>query len=140
MEAYAYKICDFNHNQKLRERVLKYLPMSHLYIDQAINEWHKDVVEKLKAAGHLYESFLTGEEIDARNEAAGRSKHLGYDNSERELDQATKDKYLAEGRSPALRLRVPEGDISFVDLVLQPCLYIRNKHIIVDILLTPTKI
>lgn len=78
---------------------------------------YKDVVEKLKAAGHLYESFLTGEEIDARNEAAGRAKQLGYDNSERDLDQATKDKYLAEGRSPALRLRVPDSDISFTDLV-----------------------
>jgi glutamyl-tRNA synthetase len=74
-------------------------------------------VEKLKAAGHLYESFLTGEEIDARNEAAGRSKHLGYDNSERNLDQATKEKYLSEGRTPALRLRVPDTDISFEDLV-----------------------
>jgi len=78
---------------------------------------YKQVVEKLKAAGHLYESFLTGEEIDARNEAAGRAKQLGYDNSERELDQATKDKYLAEGRSPALRLRVPDSDITFTDLV-----------------------
>jgi glutamyl-tRNA synthetase len=78
---------------------------------------YKDVVEKLKAAGHLYESFLTGEEIDARNEAAGRAKQLGYDNSERDLDQATKDKYLAEGRSPALRLRVPDSDITFTDLV-----------------------
>ena len=78
---------------------------------------YKDVVEKLKASGHLYESFLTGEEIDARNEAAGRAKQLGYDNSERDLDQATKDKYLAEGRSPALRLRVPDCEISFTDLV-----------------------
>lgn len=78
---------------------------------------YKEVVEKLKAAGHLYESFLTGEEIDARNEAAGRAKQLGYDNSERDLDQATKDNYLAEGRSPALRLRVPDSDITFTDLV-----------------------
>jgi glutamyl-tRNA synthetase len=78
---------------------------------------YKEVVEKLKAAGHLYESFLTGEEIDARNEAAGRAKQLGYDNSERDLDQATKDKYLAEGRSPALRLRVPDSEITFTDLV-----------------------
>jgi len=80
-------------------------------------EIYKEVVEKLKSAGHLYESFLTGEEIDARNEAAGRAKQLGYDNSERDLDQATKDKYLAEGRSPALRLRVPDSDITFTDLV-----------------------
>jgi glutamyl-tRNA synthetase len=78
---------------------------------------YKEVVEKLKAAGHLYESFLTGEEIDARNEAAGRAKQLGYDNSERDLDRSQKDKYLAEGRTPALRLRVPDSEISFTDLV-----------------------
>ena len=80
-------------------------------------EIYLEVIQKLKDAGHLYESFLTGEEIDARNEAAGRAKQLGYDNSERDLDQATKDMYLAEGRTPALRLRVPDSDISFTDLV-----------------------
>ena len=80
-------------------------------------EIYLEVIQKLKDAGHLYESFLTGEEIDARNEAAGRAKQLGYDNSERDLDQATKEKYLAEGRTPALRLRVPDSDISFNDLV-----------------------
>jgi Glutamyl- and glutaminyl-tRNA synthetases len=78
---------------------------------------YKEAIEKLKAAGHLYESFLTGEEIDARNEAAGRAKQLGYDNSERDLDRSQKDKYLAEGRTPALRLRVPDSEISFTDLV-----------------------
>ncbi len=81
------------------------------------SEIYLAVIEKLKAAGHLYESFLTGEEIDARNEAAGRAKQLGYDNSERDLDQAQKAHYLAEGRTPALRLRVPDADISFTDLV-----------------------
>jgi glutamyl-tRNA synthetase len=80
-------------------------------------EIYLEVIQKLKDAGHLYESFLTGEEIDTRNEAAGRAKQLGYDNSERDLDQETKDKYLAEGRTPALRLRVPDSDISFTDLV-----------------------
>ena len=28
--------------------------MSHLYIDQAINEWHKDVVEKLPLIREKY--------------------------------------------------------------------------------------
>ena len=78
---------------------------------------YQQAIDKLKAAGHLYESFLTGEEIDARNEAAGRAKQLGYDNSERDLDRSQKDKYLAEGRTPALRLRVPDSEISFTDLV-----------------------
>lgn len=76
-----------------------------------------DVIEKLKASGHIYESFLTGEEIDERNKANGRAVQLGYDNSERELSEEARATYKAEGRSPALRLRVPDVDITFNDLV-----------------------
>jgi glutamyl-tRNA synthetase len=75
------------------------------------------VIEKLKASGHIYESYLNAEEIDARNKAAGRAVQLGYDNSERELTDAEREAYRAEGRQPALRLRVPDQDISFTDLV-----------------------
>jgi glutamyl-tRNA synthetase len=78
---------------------------------------YQEVIEKLKAAGHLYESYLTGEEIEALNIAAGRDPKMGYDNSERDLSDADREKYRAEGREPALRLRVPDQDISFVDLV-----------------------
>ncbi len=80
-------------------------------------EHYQAVVEKLKASGHIYESFLTGEEIEERNKAAGRAVQLGYDNSERDLSESDRQRYLAEGREPALRLRVPDQDITFVDLV-----------------------
>lgn len=76
-----------------------------------------EVIEKLKATGHIYESFLTGEEIDERNKANGRAVQLGYDNSERDLSEEQKAAYKAEGRTPALRLRVPDVDITFNDLV-----------------------
>lgn len=78
---------------------------------------YMEVIEKLKASGHIYESFLTAEEIEQRNKDNGRAVQLGYDNSERELSAEARAAYLAEGRSPALRLRVPDQDISFVDLV-----------------------
>ena len=78
---------------------------------------YQEVVQKLLASGHLYESFLTGEEIEARNIANSRAVQLGYDNSERDLSAADRDAYLAEGRQPALRLRVPDQDITFADLV-----------------------
>jgi glutamyl-tRNA synthetase len=76
-----------------------------------------EVIEKLKASGHIYESYLTGEEIDERNKAAGRAVQLGYDNSERNSTEEERAAYRAEGRSPALRLRVPDVDITFTDLV-----------------------
>ncbi|MEF2979351.1 glutamate--tRNA ligase [Subtercola sp. YIM 133946] len=76
-----------------------------------------DLIEKLKASGHLYESYSTADEIDARNEANGRAKQLGYDNFDRDLTDEQRAAFRAEGRSPALRLRVPDADLSFDDLV-----------------------
>ena len=80
-------------------------------------EIYQDVIQKLKAAGHLYESYLNADEIKERNLAAGRDPQMGYDNSERELSDSERERYIAEGREPALRLRVPDQDISFTDLV-----------------------
>jgi glutamyl-tRNA synthetase len=76
-----------------------------------------DLIGKLKASGHLYESFVTGDEMEARNVANGRDAKQGYDNFERELTEDERDALKAEGREPALRLRVPDTDLSFTDLV-----------------------
>jgi glutamyl-tRNA synthetase len=78
---------------------------------------YRDVIDRLVAAGHVYESFSDAAEIDARNEAAGRSKQLGYDNFDRNLTDEQRAAFRAEGREPALRLRVPDADLSFDDLV-----------------------
>ncbi|GAB2513075.1 glutamate--tRNA ligase [Paramicrobacterium agarici] len=78
---------------------------------------YDDVIEKLKASGHLYESFSTAEEIEARNVQAGRPAQHGYDNYDRELTDEQRAAFRAEGRQPALRLRVPDEDLSFSDLV-----------------------
>jgi glutamyl-tRNA synthetase len=75
------------------------------------------IIEQLKASGHLYESFATGEEIEARNIANGRDPKQGYDNFERDLTEAERAAFRAEGREPALRLRVPDTDLGFDDLV-----------------------
>ena len=81
------------------------------------SEIYADVVERLKASGHVYESYSTADEIDARNEAAGRPKQLGYDNFDRDLTDEQRAAFRAEGRAPALRLRVPDVDLGFDDLV-----------------------
>jgi glutamyl-tRNA synthetase len=78
---------------------------------------YRELIDRLKASGHIYESFATGEEIEARNVSLGRDPKLGYDNFERDLTDAQKAAYRAEGREPALRLRVPDIDLSFDDLV-----------------------
>ena len=78
---------------------------------------YRGVIDQLVASGHLYESYSTADEIDARNEASGRAKQLGYDNFDRDLSDEQKAAFRAEGRQPALRLRVPDTDLSFTDLV-----------------------
>ena len=83
-------------------------------------EIYRDIANRLLEAGHLYESFSTAEEIDARNEAAGRPKQLGYDNFDRGLSEEQKNAFRAEGRAPALRFRVPDIDLGFDDLVRGP--------------------
>ncbi|MBX3193885.1 MAG: glutamate--tRNA ligase [Microbacteriaceae bacterium] len=79
-----------------------------------------DLIERLKESGHLYESFVTPEEMDARNDANGRDRQQGYDNFERDLTNEQRAAYRAEGRVPALRLRVPDTELSFEDLVRGP--------------------
>jgi len=78
---------------------------------------YREVLDKLIASGAVYESYSTAEEIDARNEANGRAKQLGYDNFDRDLTDEQKAAFRAEGREPAWRLRVPDGDITYVDLI-----------------------
>ncbi|MFD5214670.1 glutamate--tRNA ligase [Microbacterium sp. NPDC058345] len=78
---------------------------------------YREVIDKLIATGALYESYSTAEEIDARNEANGRAKQLGYDNFDRDLTDEQKAAFRAEGRQPALRLRVPDEDLTYVDLI-----------------------
>jgi glutamyl-tRNA synthetase len=78
---------------------------------------YADVLQKLIESGAVYESYSTAEEIDARNEAAGRAKQLGYDNHDRHLTDEQKAAFRAEGREPAWRLRVPDHDLTYVDLI-----------------------
>jgi glutamyl-tRNA synthetase len=78
---------------------------------------YRGVLDALIASGAVYESYSTAAEIDARNEANGRAKQLGYDNFDRDLTEEQKAAFRAEGREPAWRLRVPDEDLTYVDLI-----------------------
>ncbi|MGV9481985.1 glutamate--tRNA ligase [Gordonia aichiensis] len=78
---------------------------------------HNDVVKQLLEAGEAYEAFSTPEEVEARHRAAGRDPKLGYDNFDRDLTDEQREAYRAEGRKPVVRLRMPDHDISWDDLV-----------------------
>ena len=78
---------------------------------------YADVVEKLKASGHVYEAYSTNDEVEARHRAAGRDPKLGYDGFDRDLTEDQRAAYRDQGRVPVLRMRMPDQDVSWLDLV-----------------------
>ncbi|MBD3688902.1 glutamate--tRNA ligase [Nanchangia anserum] len=78
---------------------------------------YADVARRLVEGGYAYESYSTPEEIRARHEANGRNPNLGYDGFDRDLSEEQKAAYRAQGREPVLRMRMPDDDITFTDLV-----------------------
>ncbi len=80
-------------------------------------EIYREVVAKLLDAGEAYYAFSTPEEVEARHVAAGRNPKLGYDNFDRDLTDAQRAAFLDEGRQPVVRLRMPDGDLGWDDLV-----------------------
>jgi len=78
---------------------------------------YRDVIDKLVAAGEVYEAYSTPEEVEARHVAAGRNPKLGYDNHDRALTDEQRGQFAAEGRSPVLRLRMPDEELWWDDLI-----------------------
>ncbi|MCR8694796.1 glutamate--tRNA ligase [Rhodococcus rhodochrous] len=78
---------------------------------------HLEIVQKLVDAGEAYESFSTPEEVEERHKAAGRDPKLGYDNFDRDLTSEQRQAFLDEGRKPVVRLRMPDEDLTWNDLV-----------------------
>lgn len=76
---------------------------------------YADVAARLYAAGLAYECFCSQEESAARAKAAGRPP--GYDNHCRRLTDEDRAARLAEGRSPVLRLQMPDEPTTFTDLI-----------------------
>ena len=78
---------------------------------------YRDVVAALLEAGEAYYAFSTPEEVEARHIAAGRNPKLGYDNFDRQLTDSQRAAFLAEGRKPVVRMRMPDEDLAWDDLV-----------------------
>jgi glutamyl-tRNA synthetase len=78
---------------------------------------YQDVIGRLREGGFVYESYSTPDEIEARHRAAGRDPKLGYDGFDRHLTEEQLAQFKAEGREAVLRLRMPDEDITFNDLV-----------------------
>lgn len=80
-------------------------------------EIYREVAAKLLEAGYAYESFSTPQEIEERHRAKGEDPKLGYDGYDRDLTDEQKAAFRAQGREPVLRIRMPDEDVTFTDLV-----------------------
>lgn len=85
---------------------------------------YADVADRLVAAGLAYESFSTPEEVAERRRRRGEDPKLGYDNADRGTTPEQAEQMRAQGRTPVLRLAMPDGDgsgeITWDDLVRGP--------------------
>ena len=80
------------------------------------SDLYTDALAKLAASSYTYDCFCTTEEVDARRKASG-SKVMGYDGFCRELSAEQRAAFEAEGRKSIVRFRMPDGSITWHDLV-----------------------
>ncbi len=79
---------------------------------------YQNVVARLLESGALYESFVTAEEMEARNVAAGRDPRQGYDNHERDLTAEARARIPGpRGVSPRCGSGSRDADVTIHDLI-----------------------
>ena len=86
------------------------------YFQSERSELYADALARLKQSSRTYDCYCTNEEAAARRKAAG-SKVQGYDGFCRELTDEQVAAFRAEGRQPVVRFRMPDGSITWNDLV-----------------------
>jgi glutamyl-tRNA synthetase len=86
------------------------------YLQSERGEIYRDVLERLRESKYTYDCYCTTEEVAARRQASG-SKVMGYDGHCRELTDDQVAAFEDDGRAPVVRFRMPDGEITFDDLV-----------------------
>lgn len=81
---------------------------------------YDEVRTRLVEGGYVYESFSTPAEVEARHRAAGRDPKLGYDNADRDLTADAVAALREQGRPGVLRMRMPDSELAWDDLVRGP--------------------
>ncbi len=86
------------------------------YLQSERGDLYRDVLARLAESKFTYECYCTTEEVAGRRTAAG-SKVQGYDGFCRELSDEQVSAFRADGRAPVVRFRMPEGSVTWDDLV-----------------------
>ena len=88
------------------------------YLQSERFDTYAEVARRLHEAGKAYDCYCSQEEVDERREAArAENKTSGYDGHCRDLDAHQVADFVAAGRRPVLRFRMPDRPIVFQDLV-----------------------
>jgi glutamyl-tRNA synthetase len=90
------------------------------YIQTERGDIYREVVGKLLAAKLAYRCFCTREEIEAREAARAHRSPSGYDGFCRNLSEERIAELEAMSVPSVVRMRVPDADIAFDDLVRGP--------------------
>ncbi len=86
------------------------------YFQSERGELYADALARLRGSSYTYDCYCTNEEVDARRKASG-SKVMGYDGFCRDLTEEQVAAFVADGRRPVVRFRMPDGSITWTDLV-----------------------
>jgi len=86
------------------------------YFQSERGDLYRDALARLRESSYTYDCFCTNEEVDARRKVSG-SKVMGYDGFCRDLSAEQRAAFEAEGRRPIVRFRMPDGSITWTDLV-----------------------
>ena len=79
---------------------------------------YADVVNRLIESGFAYRCYCSAGELEAKREIAAAQKRTpGYDGTCRELSREQVEIFVAEGRQPVVRYRMPGTDFTWNDLV-----------------------
>ena len=98
------------------------------YVQSERVDVYAGVVPKLLDAGLAYRCYCTREEIEAREAARPKGAPSGYDGFCRDLSAERRSELEAAGVSSVVRMRVPDGELGFDDLVRGPVVF-AGEHV-----------
>ncbi|MGI8577211.1 MAG: glutamate--tRNA ligase [Nocardioidaceae bacterium] len=99
------------------------------YLQSQRFDLYADIAQRLRDSGTAYDCFCSPGELEQRREIARKEgRTSGYDGHCRTLTEQQRADFLAEGRRPVLRFKMPGTEITFTDLV-RGVITFRAEHV-----------
>ncbi len=100
---------------------------------------YKHAGDRLLASGHAYWCYCTPDEIEAGREVmkAEKTGFFGYNGRCRNLEKAQRDAFIAQGRQPNLRFKMPEARVLNVHDMIRGDVEVNTKELDDWVMLRP---